>query len=217
MKRFLWIALILLPFIAEGAKYDVQYWQGFEWTNWESGRFRLYTNGLTRITHDVRHFTYYRLTEAFAYRALDDLTLEIHYSYLREKTVGATHFGTRNRIEVEVNPHHKFKNGIKVSWRNRMEFIKEQNRLHVQYVSRQRLTVTFPIKDCAPLKEVKIADEVYYNFNQKYFTQNRFFPIILNFGIAHSVSLDIYVMIRTHRSSSKIWHRELVFGSNLNF
>ncbi|MCE5318627.1 MAG: DUF2490 domain-containing protein [Parachlamydia sp.] len=211
------IAFILLPFLAEGAKYDVQYWQGFEWTNWESGRFRLYTNGLTRITHDVRHFTYYRLTEAFAYRALDDLTLEIHYSYLREKTVSATHFGTRSRIELEANPHHKFKNGIKVQWRNRLELIKEQDRLHIQYVSRQRLTVVFPIKDCSPLKEVRIANEVFYNFGEKYFNQYRFYPIILNFEITHLVSLDTFVMIRTNRSSNKIWHRDLIFGCNLIF
>lgn len=215
MKRVL-LLIIFLPLFAEGAKYDVQYWQGFEWTNWEKDRFRLYTNGMTRITHDVRHFTYYRLTEAFAYRALDDLTLEIHYTYLRLKTVNATHFSTRSRIELEANPEHKFQNGITVQWRNRMQFIKEQDRLHIQYISRQRLTVIFPI-DRLPLKQVKIADEVFYNFGQKYFTQNRFYPIILNFGISRGVSLDFYVLIRTHRSSNKTWHRELAFGSTLNF
>lgn len=211
------IVFILMPLMAEGAKYDVQYWQGLEWSNWEKGRFKLYTSGQTRITHDVRHFTYYRLTENFAYRALDDLTLEIHYTYLRVKTVSATQFNTRSRIELEANPQHKFQNGIMVQWRNRMEFIKEQNRLHIQYISRQRLTVIFPIKDKLPLKQVKVANEVFYNFGEKYFNQNRFYPIMLNFEMSKAVSLDIYVLIRTHRSSSKIWHRELVFGSTLIF
>lgn len=216
MRKLFALFLVLVPFLGYAAKWDVQYWQQLEWKNLECGRFKLYTLGETRLTHDLRRFTYYKLSEGLAYKALEDLDLEVHYSYINFKGVAANHFANRNRIELEANPTIKLPCGVDLKWRNRLEFIKEQDVLHIKYVCRQRLTLVFPIKRKGRLKAIKIADEVIYDLSRKRFTQNRFYPLELSFDLSKGVNLELYLLQRTLYSSGK-WFRQVALGTNLSF
>ncbi len=213
--KIIFIILFCLCSTVQAAKWDVQYWQLLEWNQWKQSRCRLFGVGETRLQHDLRHFNYYRLTQGFAFRALEDLDLEIHYSYVNVKTSGATAFSNRSRLEIEVNPFWTLAHGIQIHWRNRMDFIKQQNRLHIQYVLRERLKVTFSTEG-EWIKTVSIANELFYDLSTKRFTQNRFYPLMLNFALGKEVSLDLFIMLRTHFSSNK-WYREGVMGSQISF
>ena len=220
MSRPAILALIFLtaPHFAFGAKWDVQYWQQLQWKSWESGRWKLYTLGETRLTHDLRWFTYYKISPSIAYRALENLDLELHYSYINVKTVSATAFSNRSRLEIEVNPFYTFKNGIEIKWRNRMEFIKQQKRLHIQYVTRQRLTLKFPLHYCGSLLALKVMDELFYDLARKRYSQNRFYPLILTFALGKEATLDLFLMVRSLFSfSSNKWYRQAALGTTISF
>jgi Protein of unknown function (DUF2490) len=198
------------------AKWDVQYWQYLEWKNWESGHCKLYTNGLTRLTNDLSRFTYYRISECFAYKALEDLVLEVHYSYINSKSPGARSFLNTSRLELEANPSHTFENGISFHWRNRLELLKIEHNPSIQFVMRERFGIKVPIKNGGKLVAWKMGDEVFYNLSIKKLNENRLVPFGIILALSRHTSLDLFTMIR-HQFTSNKWYRSFIFASQLSF
>lgn len=212
------IVLIFCLNSAYGKGWDVEIWQYLNWTNFEKGPYLLYTQGETRLDRDFKSLYYYRLSECFAYQALSYLTLETHYSYVSVKPRGATQFVSRHRLEFEINPALTLENHLKISWRNRFEVIKKQAISKLQYVFRHRVKLSYPIENCGKLVGIGCSDEVIYDLQTHYITQNRFIPFFLDFALSKRTALEVFMMVRNLYSlSDDIWYRSIVLGSTVSF
>lgn len=219
--RFLAFLLVLLfaYFHAGfGAKWDVEYWQYFNGKNWEKGPYKLYTIGEVRLDKDLSTFYYYRISENFAYKVQSDLDLEAHYSFIRHKSLGASAFSNVHRLEFEVNPSAKLRNGSMLKWRNRIELLKRETVAHIQFVFRHRVSFSIPFVNCGRLQSINMYDEIFYDFDRNKITQNRFVPIELSIALSQKVNLELFFMIRTFFSFRlNEWRRSIVLGSSLKF
>lgn len=216
----LFVFLLLLSFSSSSyaGKWDLEFWQTFNWTNWEKGPYKLYSVCEVRLDKDISTFYYTKLGENFAYQALPCLNLEAHYSFIRHKAIDATLFKNTNRLEFEINPSMQFENSVALVWRNRLELIKKQDDRQVRSVFRHRITAVYPLNDWGRLTAYQCSDEIFYDLNTKKFTQNRFMPLGLTFTFTPKVSLDTYVLIRNfYTQSINKWHKSIVLGSALNF
>lgn len=222
LRRGILLGLVLFACVlcspALAVNWDIEFWQSFHWKNWECGRHKLYTVGEFRLRRDITRVYYYRISECYAYQALHDLTLEAHYSFIYYQPHGTHQFIHTNRLEFEANPSHTFANGIKLHLRNRLELLKRQNVWPIQFVMRERLMATFPVKCCGALTAYAIYDEVSYDLQFYKFTQNRFSPISLYFTINDRLTYNAYFFIRDIYSFSQAkWYRSFVFGSEFQF
>lgn len=213
---FLGLFFLLSVCVIDAAEWDAEYWQYVLLNQWEKGSCKLYALGDVRINKDISKFYYYRIAENFTYQVLPDLDLEAHYSFLYSKPRGAPRFHQSNRLEFEINPLFRFKNGITLRWRNRIQLIKGQGIPHIQFVFRHRFMTVFPIRDWGQLTSINVYDELHYHFDTNKITQNRFVPIELSFALNQHASMNIFLMIRNFINSNQ-WHRSIVVGSELKF
>lgn len=213
--RYFIVGLLLItsPLLSS---YDQEFWQSVKINQWEKAPFKAYFVSEVRLNGHARHPYYYRNTENFAYEACPHINLEVHYSFIREKSLNATSFLTRQRIELEANPHATFRNKTKMTSRNRLEIIKKQGVASLEYMQRSRLTFTVPIEGKGCLKSISCSEELFYNYSLKKLSQSRLIPLSVTLGLSSQLSLDLYLMVRNFYSSSA-WRRSLVFGSNFNF
>ena len=219
-RRSILLTFFLIAFtcLSSGyaSKWDLEYWQYFNCKNMECCSFKLYTTGLIRLNKDISRFYYYRITENFAYQALSWLDLEAHYSFLYSKPRGALRFTTKNRLEFEVNPTFCFGNCATLQWRNRLEIIKRQHISQLTYRLRDRLMVKVPVQYCGKLCSLNFYDEIFYNFNLKKFTENRFVPIEMSFILCEQINIDVFFMIRNFFRTDR-WYNSFVLGTQLEF
>lgn len=202
----------------ESKKWDLEYWQYFNWKNWEKDPYKLYTIGEFRLNRDITRPYYYKITENFAIRALPYLDLEVHYSFLYKKTRGNTRFTNTQRLEFEANPFVQWDNGFTLKWRNRLELLKKQEVSTIQFVFRHRIMAIIPLENTGKLTSLHIYDEVFYDFDTHKFTQNRFVPVELSFELTPKTRLNVFFMVRNFVNiSSNEWFRSFVLGSNLEF
>lgn len=213
IKSFFLIALSCFSSIY-GSNWDVEYWQYFNKTNIKCNLFKLYTTGVIRLDKDITRFYYYRISENFSFPATCSLDLEAHYSFIYSKPRGQDSFTTKNRLELEINPHFCFGNGVKWQWRNRLEIVKRQHISELQYLLRERLLATIPF--CGgKVFALSFYDEVFYDFDLKKITENRFVPLQMSFGLC-VVNIDVFIMVRNFFSSDQ-WYKSIVIGTDLGF
>ncbi len=213
-----WISLLaLLPLLSGySGGWDVEYWQYINWTQWVQGPHSLFFKGEVRFHRDCSQFYAYKLSEGYAYQALKNLDLEVHYAFIHEKSVGAISFVNTHRFEFEANPSLDLDCGVRLNWRNRLEVIKRENVGHWQFTLRHRAMAEFPIHGCGCLFAYRIYDEIFYHFETNLFSQNRFYPIELAFQLTPKLELNGFLMVRNFFTSAK-WHRSIVLGSTLSF
>lgn len=208
-------ALMPLFCFASSSRWDGEYWQYLNWTQVKWGRCKLYVRAELRLNDDFSNAFYYRISENFAFNALSWLDLEAHYSYLYHKSAGTTEFVNVNRWEVEVNPFIKLKDGSTIKWRNRLEILDQQGEPKLQYIFRHRAMAIYPV-NYGNLIGINISDEVFYNFDTRRFTQNRFVPLELMFKLTDRTTFNVFMMVRNWLSSNK-WYRSIVLGTELSF
>ncbi|MBS0629277.1 MAG: DUF2490 domain-containing protein [Verrucomicrobia bacterium] len=203
---------LLITSSVYASDWDVEYWQYFQNTQFKCGAFRAYLSGLVRLDKDITRFYYYRITQNVSFRPLCWLDLEAHYSFIYSKPRGASSFNTTSRLELEVIPIFEFAR-VTVEWRNRLEIIKRQHISDLRYTLRERLMFKIPVCLC-PLVSINFYDELFYNFEQKQVTENRFTPIEFSLSFCR-INLDLFFMLRNFKQDK--WYNSFVFGTQLAF
>ena len=196
--------------------WDLEYWQYWNLTNWQCGKYRFYSIGEARLNRHLSKFYYMRLAGNFAYSPFTFLDLEAHYSYIHSKSRGAKNFTVKSRYELEINPVYTFQSGVELRWRNRLEMIKKQAISEMRWLFRHRLMMVFPLENCGRLKTFYMFDEVVYDFNMDKFIQNRFTPIGVHFDLGRGNSMEIFFQIRNFHSYGQ-WYRSFDLASQIFF
>lgn len=216
VKKLLILALLLSSLHA--TSWEGEYWQDFNTNQFKSGRCKLYFVVQMRFDKNVSRFAYLRLSENFAYQALPNLDLELHYSFFTAKSFANPRFRNRHRLELEVNPSAPITEALTVKWRNRLEWLKEQSDSKIYAILRHRTALALALEDWGRLTQVQMSDEVFYDFTANKISQNRFIPLRLSFNTNCNGNLDLYYMLRSVFSFGlDRWHHSCVLGSELSF
>jgi len=188
---------------------DFQVW------NTENQEFKI--NQKTKITleeefrwgDDAGEFYYHHYDAGFVYGLNKRLDLGVNYRQIYEKKKGK--FKDENRPHLNAVLKYDFY-GFKIEDRNRIEF------RHFNYQAdfgrfRNKFTVKFPWKLTVLEIQPYLADEMFWDFQNKAFSRNRFYS---GFGLNFTKSLkaEIYYMLQSSRSGNN-WADTNVLGRKL--
>lgn len=214
-KKILKFFLLSLLVFSSGFCDKPQYWQRFTSTNWEKGKWKVYSYVELRFFSRQRYFHRFSFSQRLLYKAYDFLEFEAHYTLIESRPTLNAGFVPTHRLELEINPSWKVDECLTLKWRNRYELLKEHHTNKLGQRLRHRIMFYFSIKN-SWLQAFSIHDEIFYNLTTNEFFENRFVPVELAININPQISFRPFVMILT-RKTSDIWNSSLVLGSQIDF
>lgn len=217
MFRKCFILLLLVSCHLHGAEWYSEYWQKLFWNMWKNDSFAINTFMRFDSTNHYKGWRAVQLNEQLAWKVSDDVTLEIHYAYLHNRSV-VSHslWRWQNRIELEANRIFRPSTHFEVRTRNRFEIRWLENVRTTQYQFRQQTTFFMPIKNALPLKAYSFYNEVFYDISTSRFTQNRLYPIQLTFELSSQIDFEAFFMIRFFLHEDT-WKKSGVLGTQFAF
>lgn len=200
-----------------GAEWYSEYWQKLLWTSWENNAYAIRTFMRFDSKNHYKGWRAVQLNEQFAWKALEDLTFEIHYAYLHNQSiVTPSSWRWQHRIELEANPKFHPSSLFEIRTRNRLEIRRVEKDPKTQYHFRQQTTFFFPIKDVGSLKAYSFYNEVFYDIPRGRVIQDRFYPIQLTYALSDKVEFEVFFMIRFFLNED-VWKKSGVLGTQFAF
>ncbi|MBI3879927.1 MAG: DUF2490 domain-containing protein [Verrucomicrobia bacterium] len=142
-----------------------------------------------------------------------NLTLCVNYTYVDVETTsaksGLTRWQSTHRAEFEANPHWHVATNVTFRIRNRYEHRWVEVR-GTNDRTRHRPELVFETSHLGPLTSIFVNDEVFYDWNLRRPTENRFTPLGLEWRLSKQVSLRTYYFWDHFRSGSQ-WNDMHVF------
>jgi len=200
-----------------GNNWYSEYWQRLSWQIWEKGPWTFGTYFEMRSQNHFKNMRMFQQSELLAYKISEDFQVELHYTYIHERSVVANSLWFwQHRIEIEGNRtfHLPGKNLVKT--RNRLEIRRLQNNPKIQYRLRQLTRFVFPVNGCGALTAFSIYNELFYDASTHLFNQNRFHPVCLTFALSDKVNLDVFFQLRFFLDQG-LWHRSAILGTQVSF
>lgn len=217
MLRKCFVLLFLLTCPLQGVEWYSEYWQKLLWTMWENDAFAVRTFMRFDTSNHYKSWRAVQINEQLAWKASDDLTLEIHYAYLHNRSI-VSHSSWRwqNRIELEANRIFHPSCYFEIRTRNRFEIRWLENVRTTQYQFRQQTMLFVPIENAGRLKAYSFYNEVFYDISTSRFTQDRLYPIQLTYKLSDRVDFEAFFMIRFFLHEDA-WKKSAVLGTQFAF
>lgn len=212
LKKMKFIAFLLIFFcnaLSAGIEYFA-YWQQFTWEQLKCGKYELEGFAQFRFFRPAVDCRHYEFGERLKYEWFSNLQIGTGVVYILGQRLDDEVFRSEWRMEFEINPFWK-----QLVTRNRLEIRRRSGEKGLRYRSRHRVLLYFPIENCTYLKQISIHDEVFYNYNESRWSENRFTPINLQFVFSKS-TLDAYIMLRS-TDATRGWNQNWVFGTEWTF
>lgn len=216
-KKGFILLLLLSTCHLHGSEWYSEYWQKLLWTMWENDSFAIRTFMRYDTANHYKSWRAVQINEQFAWKASDDLTLELHYAYLHNRSIVAhSPWRWQNRIELEANRKFHPSCHFEIRTRNRLEIRRVENEPKTLYTFRQQTMLFFPIENAGRLKAYSFYNEVFYDISTSRFIQDRLYPIQLTFALSDKVQLESFFMIRFFLHSD-VWKKSAVLGTQFAF
>ena len=184
---------------------------------WKSDTFAVNTFMRFDTKNHYKGWRSIQINEQFAWKASKDLTLEIHYAYLHNRSiVSNSPWRWQNRLELEINPKFHPSSHFEIRTRNRLEIRRVEKEPKTLYTFRQQTMVYFPIDTTSSLKAYSFYNEVFYDLSTSRVTQNRLYPIQLTFTLSDKVEFEAFFMIRFFLHADT-WKKSGVLGTQFAF
>lgn len=213
---FLFIILFISINLSLNSRiWDVGYFQFFKYKQYEMGKLHFFAMGEFHFRSNISSLRFYLLTQQVAYQAFKNLDLEAHYCYVGARPYYYHKYGHQHRINLEVDPYFNLSKKVKYKIRNRIEFRKVQSIKNWIYVYRIRPEAIIEVKRKA-LNYISCANEVFYNFNDKIYFENRLIPINFNFAFGKKKTLDVFLMLLSIRTEIN-WRQTAALCTQINF
>lgn len=184
---------------------------------WERDSFALGTYVKIETRNHLENIRSMQFNEQFIWKAFQNLSLEIHYAYLHDRSITPNSpWRWQHRLELEANP--LFHIGCKclIKTRNRLEIRRVQTEPKISYRLRQRTMLIVPFENGGVLKSFSLYNELFYNVSTHLFTQDRICPFQLTFAMSDKIDLDVFFLIRFF-TTNDIWQKSAVFGTQFSF
>ena len=216
MKSFRTLCLTLCALATSlSALADVDFWKTFNFTQYDSERFRTRTHAQVRYP-DLSFFQYFRISQQFFYKANDHLTLGIHPVYTDRRSSPNSEWRTNYRLDLEAHLSYEW-NGIDFDMRNRYEIRQRVGSGSAHDRFRIRTNIRLPSSFLPSLRSITIGNEVFWNVDDGFINENRFVPVALNFSIGGS-SWSPSFMIRSSREEPHSnWEQDYILGLTSSF
>lgn len=119
------------------------------------------------------------------------------------------------RPELEINPKFDLTKDLRLEWRNRMEWRKNEDAALTTHRTRHRLQLGWTLPEpIGPLTRLFISNEFLADLHRGEWTENRLVPLGLTFKLGKNTDLDLfYLVFSTH--PQKKWNHESVLGTYL--
>lgn len=214
-KMFILLLFCVCPL--HGSEWYSEYWQKLLWKMWKNDSLAINTFMRFDTTNHYKSWRAVQINEQFAWKVSDDLTLEIHYAYLHNRSiVSHSPWRWQNRIELEANRKFHPSCYFEIRTRNRLEIRRVENEPKTLYTFRQQTMLVFPIENVMPLKAYSFYNEVFYDLSHSRVSQDRLYPIQLTFALSDKVDLEAFFMIRFFLHEDT-WKKSGVLGTQFLF
>ncbi len=213
--------LTLLIFFSNGSlhasTFYTEYWPRLFWSMWEKDSFKVGTFIKIETDNHLRTFRLLLLSEQLSYRVSKDFSLELHFTYVNGRGLPKhSPWSKQYRLELEANPSFHLPYNTLLKTRNRLEIRKFEDNSKINFRLRQMTTYLVPIENAGSLQSFSMSNELFYDFSNNLFDQDRFCPCQFTFGLFENVKLDLFFLLRFFISNGE-WQRSAVFGTQVNF
>lgn len=216
---FLALTSICLSNQAYGHRQDdyTEYWQSLFKSVPTKGpvKFALFSELRSRDQFDGLRFI--MVSAQLAYPVNEYLTTEAHYTYIHSKPVVPNMIWRwQQRLELEANITFLLCKKMQLKTRNRLEIRKLKDLPQIRFRFRQRTMLSIPVENMWRIKEFSIYNELFYDFFNKLFEQNRFYPWQITIELSEKSSLEAYLLWQVF-FENKAWRRNYTIGTRLLF
>lgn len=206
--RTLFFLLLAFPLFADNsggwALFDFTWFQGEKWSLKTHSQWR----GFERIDHSEL----WLVSQKVGYAVCDNFSFGLNHTYLESYS---TEWKYQHRIELEGTPSFALSDTTKLSIRNRIEVRKieasgwNNTRYRGQFMAKKKIE---EIADA-----LFASEEVFYDFKEGRWSENRLIPIGLEWSFKTGFGLKAFYLLRTRRFKNG-WDHTHVFalGASLN-
>lgn len=200
------------------AKDDFQSWNRVQLKVIDTKYIDYVTYGEMRFTEDAGNTGLWLTSQKVKYDFFKYLGLGTNYTYLETETSNAkktkNEFKYQHRFEIEVIPRWSWKDRIKLSNRNRLEFrwIEGRGSDNTRYRAMGEIEV--PVRKIPIVKSVYMNDELFIDFPRQTINESRIVPVGLTLGVHKGVDLKVFYMIQCQKGNT--WSSNQILGTQIN-
>jgi hypothetical protein len=200
------------------ASDDLQYWSRYTLKTHTFDRWELSTYGEARFYEDASKEGLYQVSERLKVKASDLIDLGVNYTYInnlvQDSKRRTEEFKYQHRAELEVNPHWRAADWLKINTRNRFEFRWIEDRGSDNTRSRHLVEFEFPLEGRAPFQSIYANNEFFIDFNTEKHNENRAVPLGVKFKLSDKATLSVFYMIQARRGPAD-WSSNQILGTHL--
>jgi|GEM_PF-3489367 len=193
-----------------------EYWQNLFWNMWENDSYGIGTYVKLETNNHLKGIRYLQLNEQFLWKATKNLSLELHYVYLHDKSIiPKSVWRSQHRLELEASYVYKLASYV-IDTRNRLEIRRVKGEPLTLFRFRQRTMFIIPIEDKGSLKAFSVYNELFYDLTNHLFTQDRICPFQMTFAVSDKINMDLFFLFRVFEANQN-WNKSVVFGTQFSF
>lgn len=205
------LALALAP---PGLADDFGTWQ---WTTLELYKHEAWSAGFfneLRWIDSSKEFSLALLGPTARYQACPSTSFGVSAFYLHVQRGYLLDDTNQAWLEADMLNTWKPMDDLSISLRTMFENRWLEDPHTARQITRHRLGAAWALHGCGPLTKVFANDEVFYDWDDGTFNENRAIPIGVSFKITDTVNLDVFHMIRS-RETRDAWFHEFILGTHL--
>ncbi|MFA6917048.1 MAG: DUF2490 domain-containing protein [Parachlamydiales bacterium] len=210
------LLLLVLPLYIKANDHLIEFWPQFNIGQWEKDKWKLEAHIELRFTEPITRLRYFEYSEKLAYQAFKYLNFRAGLTYITEKKFDQVKYRYNTRLEFEANPSLPLGEKTLLTLRNRLELRKFQDNNAINFRSRHRLRVAIEPSSKTTFKTISMSDEIFYDYTQDQFVENRYIPIQFEFEVSSELDIALYLMLKSSQATSG-WSQSFIIGSNFDF
>ena len=216
LQRILWAGLVAGRIVPTQAyAHDFQAWSTLQITKQLGPEWETFFLPEVRIRDNASEVFYNEFRQGVRWRQSKNLTLGLNYLYARNESSGKPlqeHTG-----ELDVTP--KVDLGpFLLSLRGRLARRAFEGKSKREWQIRFKPKIAYPIQLPGRTITPYIADDLYYDFTQAAWNQNRLFlgaTVPLGKSTEMKVNVELYYMLQSQRRARKLWITNSILGTKL--
>jgi len=175
------------------------------------------TYGDLRLNQDAGNLGFWLLSQKLKFDFFKYLGLGTNYSYLENETANVKktqdEYKYQHRLELEVTPRWSWKDRLRLSNRNRLEFRWIEGRGSDNTRYRAMLEAEVPLRPVPWVKSFFMNDEVFVDFARNTISETRVTPAGISFKLYPGVDFKVFYMIQCQKGNS--WSSNQIVGTHL--
>jgi len=216
MKLLLIVLGALIGVLGTAIADDFGTWSGISVKTLDTKHVDLITVGQARMYNNSSELLQYNISQQVVVDVNRYLRTGVNYTFLPTRKSDADDFTNQHRIELDITPRWPVTDRLAFDLRNRFEIRWIERRAGTDERMRNRLGVSYDLKNVLPLHSVFASEEIFYRLDRFEVTENRLIPAGVKLKLNQHVGLEFYYMLQSVKTRGS-WSNAHVIGSNVAF